>query len=242
MKKTVVGIFLIFLGFASPATVLAATLSLSPASATFNKSCPFSLDIVLDTGDAQTDGTDAIVFYDNSRFSASSISTGSIYSDYPGNSIDDTNGKITISGLASVSSAFKGKGTLATISFTVKDNAQTGVSQIKFDFDPNDKSKTTDSNVVEHGTTNELLASVTNGSYTVGSGTCGASPSPAPGTGGPGGTGTISKGVGGATPSAQPKSLDQAVGGKTGTPELTFTIAIIGSALTILGVLGLAFL
>lgn len=214
-----------------PALAVAATLSLNPASGTFNKGCNFALNIDLDTTGTQTDGTDAILLYDQSRFTATTIQNGTIYSDYPGSNIDSANGKITISGLASVSSAFSGKGTLATVNFKVIDAAAAGATQITFDFDPNNKTKTTDSNVVERGTVVDVLSAVTNGSYTIGAGSCVAQASPGP----QGATGT-------ATSSATPKNLDDAVGGKTGSETLTFTIAIVGSILTILGILGLAIL
>ena len=63
------------------------------------------MEIKLDTTGAQTDGTDAILIYDSSRLTATAITSGNIYPDYPGNNIDPS-GKINISGLASVSSAF----------------------------------------------------------------------------------------------------------------------------------------
>src|SRR5438045_1792526 len=88
----------------NPTSVFAASLSLSPAAGTFNKGCNFSIDVKLDTGGAQTDGTDAILKYDNTKLTATSISSGTIYADYPGNSIDEATGKVTTSGLASVSS------------------------------------------------------------------------------------------------------------------------------------------
>ena len=222
-----------------------ATLSLSPSTGTFNRSCTFSLDINLNTGSADTDGTDAILIYDSSRFSATSISNGTVYSEYPGNNIDDTNGKITISGLASVTSPFTGSGKLATVNFLVKEAAATGATQITFDFNPADKAKTTDSNVVQRGTVSDILNSVVNGSYTIGSSSC-ANPSPGPGTGTQPGVGRGATGV--ATPSGaviQPTPTQAPV--YTQLPnrantELTFTIAIVGSAMVILGVLGLALL
>ncbi len=235
MKTIVIIIFIIFITIILSPVAFAqtATLSLSPSSGTFNKSCTFSLDIVLNTGGVQTDGTDAIVLYDTSRFSASSMSVGSIYADYPGNSIDESNGKVSISGLASVTTGFLGSGTLASIKFKVKDDAPTGASQIKFDFDSNDKSKTSDSNVVQRGDiVADVLNSVVNGNYTIGTGTCAAG---APGAG---------VGVGVATPSGTtapyvgpPKALPPA-----GTEQFTFALAIVGSILTILGILGLALL
>lgn len=229
--KIIIFIIVINIILIAPVSALAATLSLNPASGSFNKGCNFTLNIDLDTTGTQTDGTDAILFYDQSRFTATSIQNGTIYSDYPGSNIDSASGKITISGLASVSSAFSGKGTLATVNFKVVDASASGATQVTFDFDPNNKTKTTDSNVVERGTVVDVLSSVTNGSYTIGSGSCVAQGSP--GTGGSGGV---------ASGSAKPKTIDEAVGGKTGSTELSFAIAIVGSVLTILGILGLAIL
>ncbi len=218
----------------SQAYAAGATLSLSPSSGTFNQGCSFSLDILLDTGGVPTDGTDAILFYDPTRFTASKIRSGTIYSDYPGNAIDAQNGRITVSGLSSVSSAFSGKGVLASIDFTVATAAPLSATQIKFDFNPNDIAKTTDSNVVERGTVADILNSVVNGNYVVGAGTC-ASPSPTPRPsslpqGGPG----IS------TPSAQPTARPTLPAG--GTEGTTYTLAIVGVVLTVIGILGVALL
>lgn len=226
MKRWItIAFFIISLAF--PVSALAATLSLSPSSGTFNTSCNFSLNVELDTQGTQTDGTDVILFYDSSRFTAQSITNGMIYPDYPGNNIDAAAGKITISGLASVNTPFTGKGTLATINLSVSSTAPTGASQIKFDFDPNNKAKTTDSNVVERGTVVDVLNSVVDGNYTVGTGSCGTTPPPRGGGNPP------------ASPSAEPKIpyLPPA-----GSEQFTFALAIIGGTLTILGILGLALL
>lgn len=227
-------LYSLFLPLTAPVLAQQATLSLSPSSGTFNKGCNFSLNIDLNTGGAATDGTDAILIYDTSRFTANSITAGTIYSDYPGNNIDETSGKITVSGLASVSSAFSGQGTLATVNLTVKETASTGATQIKFDFDPNNKAETRDSNVVQRGTVADILNSVVNGNYTVGAGSCVQQTPTGPGTQ-KGGPGTVES-----TPSAEiPLKKELPEGG---TAELTFTLAIIGSILTILGILGLALL
>jgi hypothetical protein len=226
MKKLLASFLWLIVSLFVVLPVQAATLSLSPATGTFNKNCNFSVKVDLDTVGAQTDGTDAILIYDPSRFTANSITNGTIYPDYPGNTIDNpTPGKIVISGLASLTQPFTGKGTLATVNFTVKSASQTGVSQIKFDFDPNNKAKTDDSNVVERTTIVDILNSVTDGSYTVGTGTsCAAQ----------GATGTIATGSG---------TIDD---GSTlpdaGTQSFTATLAIIGSVLTVLGILGLVIL
>lgn len=244
MKKLLIPLLLI-LALVNPSFAMAATLVLSPSSGTFNKNCPMDIEIKLDTGGQQTDGTDAIIFYDSSKLTATTPTNGSIYSEYPGTNVDDQGGKITISGLASVASAFSGAGTLATLHFTVKDTSTTGATVVRFDFDPNDKTKTTDSNVVERGTVVDILSSVTNGNYTIGSGTtCGASSSSTSpgGTNTPGGQGAVI--VVPSTPSAQipVKQIPVKTLPPAGSEQFTFTIAIVGSVLTVLGILGLALL
>lgn len=229
-------IMLVVLLFASPA--LASTLSLSPATGTFNQKCNFSLDVLLDTQGAATDGTDAYLNFDSSKFTAGTIDTqGKAYPEYPGTSVDNSQGRVSISGIAQVGKPFTGSGKLATIPFTVKDTASTGATQITFDFDVNNKNSTSDSNVVGTGAV-ETLSSVTNGSYTVGTGACvgGASPSPIVGLLGRGAPGGI------ATPSAQPTFIPVKTLPPGGTPEVTATIAIVGVVLTIFGLLGLVLL
>jgi len=240
-------LYSLFLPLTAPVLAQQATLSVSPYDGTVNRGCNFSLDLRLDTGGAQTDGTDAILKYDPSRLSGISIISGTIYPDYPGNNIDQQNGRITVSGLASVTQAFTGQGVLATVNFRVADNAPAGLTQVTFDFDPQNKSKTTDSNVVQRQTVADILNSVVNGNYTVGTGTCGGgtgvSGSTDPTATGTGtGTGIGSQGggtIGSSTPSGQIiyKTLPQG-----GTAELTATLVIVGSILTVLGIMGLALL
>ena len=235
LLSLIISLIILLLVF-GPGIAYAATLSLSPSSGTFNRGCSFSLDIKLDTAGVQTDGTDAIVLYDSSKVTANNpITSGTIYADYPGNNIDEIKGVVTTSGLASISSPFSGQGTLATINFTVKDTAATGAMQISFDFNANDKTKTTDSNVVQRGGgIAEVLSSVTNGSYTIGTGSCtGATPAP-----------TIAPRGGPAqgTPAAQPQVYERKTLPEGGTKELTYTVAIVGVVLTVLGILGLALL
>lgn len=222
-----------FLLLTSPIYAAGATLTLSPASGTFNKGCTFSVDIKLDTGGAQTDGTDAILFYDQSRFAANTIRSGSIYSDYPGNNIDSTQGRITVSGLSSVSSAFSGNGTLASVDFIVLDTAPAGATIVRFDFDPQDKTKTTDSNVVERGTVTDILSQASNGNYVIGSGSCGTTITTVPGGGGSGGRG----GTNDNTTPFPTQTLPQG-----GAFENTLILGSAGVLLTILGILGLILL
>lgn len=224
-----------------------ATLSLSPTTATFNRNCSYNLDVNVDTGGTETDGTDAILIYDATRFQVtpSDITAGTIYPEYPGLTVES--GKISISGFSSASQSFKGSGKLATVKLTIPQTAPTGTTQIKFDFDPSDKTKTSDSNVVERGTIADVLNSVTNGNYTIGTGTsCTGGvvqASPSPGQGAPGeatGSGS-SQPAGGATKSPVPTPQ----GGElppTGNVQTTWIMAITGSLLVILGIIGLALL
>lgn len=236
MKQIIVSLELViislffFLFSIGPALAAGATLSLSPASGTFNKGCNFSLSVIVNTGGVQTDGTDAILFYDPTRFLATKINNGTIYVDYPGNNIDTQNGKITVSGLSSVSSAFVGTGILATIDLKVLDNAPEGLTQIKFDFT---RDSTTDSNVVERGTVSDVLSQVIDGNYTVGSGSCVAvSPTPGKALGGPDDADL--------TPTPLPTKTP--VLPQSGSVETIVVLAIVGGILTILGILGLALL
>ncbi len=255
--KQIPAIFLtLSFGLLSPAVAMAATLSLSPSSGTVSRGCNVALKIELDTENADTDGTDAILLYDPTRYTATAITNGTIYPDYPGNTIDTQNGKVVVSGLASVDSPYKGKGILATVIFTVSQNAPVGASSIKFDFDPNNKAKTTDSNVVQRGTVTDILDAVTDTNLTVGNGTtCAIAQGGSTNittTNGTGGslstnstTNSTTLGKGGiiATPSASIPLKELSPGGKTpGFTDSTFVLVGIGSVLTILGIIGLALL
>lgn len=217
----------------SPAYAYAATLSLAPSSGQMNKGCDVTVTIELDTQGAQTDGTDVILTYNPAvlTIQQSDITNGKVYADYPGNSVDAATGKVSISGIAQVAEAFSGKGTFATLKFKVNPAAN-GTATLKFDFDPNNKSKTTDSNVVERGTIADVLTSVTDGSYTIGSGSC------AQGIGAPG-SGTTTLPVsnpiasGGSLPTSLPES---------GILDNTILVASVGTLLVILGIAGIAFL
>ncbi|GEM_PF-1257152 len=265
MKKKYLALLITFLGLISgfPAAVLAQTTSLEidPASGPFNRGCSFTLNVQLKTGGAPTEGVDAIIIYDPTRLTADSLKKGTLFTEYPINNIDSSTGRIAISAIASVGTPFTGSGVFASINFTVPQAAPTGTTQVNLDFDPNNKSKTTDSNVsgVQDGVVVDMLDSVLNGSFTIGTGACNAqaSPAPASGTTGSGtttgagstqGSGYVTQpgygqGAVYATPSANKQVFVPGTNlPPAGTKELTFTLAIIGGILTVLGVLGLALL
>lgn len=148
-----------------------ATLSLFPASWRVNKGCSYSVQVRLNTAQAETNGADIVLNYDPAKLEATTITPGTIFDDYSSQYIDPS-GKVLITGLAGGSDSYTGLGIFATVNFTVLEDALEGATKVEFDFDPNDKSKVTDSNVVEEGTNADLLTSVSNGEYTIGSGEC----------------------------------------------------------------------
>lgn len=236
-KKLVLAFLPLLLIVLSSTTVSAATLSLNPATKTLNKGCTYPIAIELNTEGRDTDGTDVILNYESSKLTTttSAITNGTIYPDYPGNSVDPATNKIAIVGLASVTQPFNGSGTFATINFTVSPTAATGPTTIKFDFDPNNKTNSADSNVVEKNTIADLLNQVTDGTYTISSATgCGTTGGTvATGSGSFGGTGAIISSSS-ATPIATLPS--------SGSLDQTVAFTIIGLVLTVIGIAGLALL
>lgn len=243
------GVFGVF-----PAAASAASLTFNPSSGSLNKGCDVTLKIDLDTQGVQTDGTDVIVIYNPAQLSitTASITNGSIYPEYPGNSVDAASGKVSISGISSVSAPFSGAGTFATLKFKVASTlaANTPIN-VSFDFDANNKTKTTDTNVVERGTIADVLSTVTNGTYTVGTGNCAAgitaSPSPlASGFGGQGQTlpNTTTSTNPTASQSAQypvyQPNINQLP--NAGLFDNTLALTAVGVILVVLGIAGLAML
>jgi len=244
--------------FLTPSMAYAATLTLNPANTTVNKNCTFEIKVEINTQGQATDGTDVILAYDATKFqvTTSSIINGTVYSDYPGNSV--TNGRISISGIAPAAQPFTGSGTFATLNVSVLPTAA-GSGTFKFDFDPNDKVKTTDTNVVQGGADPvDILSAVTDGIYTIGTGTTctGGAVTGANGNGQGNGTGA------GAGVRRLPAGGPLAGGGNIGYPggpatesgnlitQLpdsglegpTLIFVVVGGVLTVIGLLGLAML
>lgn len=224
-----------------PSTVYAAggTFSLVPNNGTVNKGCSFSFDIIEDTGGSSSDGADAIVFYDATRLRVLSVNTGKIYSDYPAK-IFDTPGKVSISGVASPDKPFIGSGTFATLNFQVLEAAPTGLTQVKFDFDPNDKTNTKDSNIgsIQNGAVVDILDSVTNANVTVGVGSCSGGSQGAPGFSGGSATNSGTPVISTPLPTTSPISKLPPAGDSSSL----VVIAGVGGLLTLLGILTLVLL
>lgn len=109
----------------------------------------------------KTDGTDLIILYDPKLLSVEAaasppVTVGTIYSDYPKNEVDNKEGRITVSGITGVSGGVLPDGLFGSFIFKA---LVPGTAKVSLDFK---KGNTGDSNVVESGTGQDVLESVTN--------------------------------------------------------------------------------
>lgn len=142
-----------------PKTVeAAASLSLSPATKTVEVNQEFEVEVILNTGGANTDAADVILNYDSEKLSVVTAILGNLY-DTRLVANTSVSGRITLRASASAGNYFNGTGTFATITFKGK---AVGTGLVSFDFSAN---STTDCNVAYAGS--DILGSVSNGTYTV---------------------------------------------------------------------------
>lgn len=157
-----------------------ATLSLAPATALVARGCPLTISVNLNTGNVAAQGADVVLRYDATRLtvSGSSFAPGALYPNYlkPQETVA---GVLELSGGTSDANPAAVAGAFMSVTFTAKPDAPMGPAQIDFDFDPNNKQRTTDSNVVwnRHDVVVDVLDSAVGGSYVVGTGPC-ANPVP----------------------------------------------------------------
>src|SRR3989344_1913375 len=146
-----------------------ATLSLSSASGSYSTGDIFSVNILLNTGDIAIQGVDvAYLNYnpalleaqddDNSTIGIQ-ITAGSLMPSTLTNVADNTAGKITFSQVTDSGTNYTGSGTLATIRFKA---LSAGTANATFDFTAG---STIDANIASAG--EDILGSVTNGSYVI---------------------------------------------------------------------------
>ncbi|MBU3957415.1 cohesin domain-containing protein [Patescibacteria group bacterium] len=115
------------------------------------------------TSSKLTDGADIIIFYDPKVLtvmpdaqSGKPVTLGTLYVEYPLNSVDEKNGRIAVSGLASAQAGVIPKGIFGSIVFQVK---VVGPTKVSLDFTPG---STIDCNVIETKTARDLLSLVNN--------------------------------------------------------------------------------
>ncbi len=159
-----------------------ASLSFSPASKSVMVGDSFEVDVVLDTGGVETDDVDILISYDEMKLEAKNAALGSLYDNKINEDVSQP-GKIVLQAVSNVGSGFIGTGNLARISFKSIAGGQAVVSFEMFG------ESTTDCNVTANG--EDILASVSNGTYTILPEGIGAGIATASGTPTPTSTGTL---------------------------------------------------
>ncbi len=139
-----------------------ASISLSSPKTNLKIGEQIKVDINIKSS-APTDGSDVILKFDPNVLSVASdsadkkpVSITALYQDYPQNSVDPSAGIIAVSGITSVKEGIVPNGAIGSIIFQAK---KIGKAEVSIDFTPG---KTTDSNIVETGTSNDLLSEVKN--------------------------------------------------------------------------------
>lgn len=102
----------------------------------------------------KVDGVDLIIKYDPKVLSAQSTILGTIFADYPQNTVDAALGKVSISGITSQPGGVVPNGVFGKLNFVAK---AVGTTKITFDFTPG---QTGDTNVSQTGTSKDILEKV----------------------------------------------------------------------------------
>lgn len=169
IKSTIIFSFLVscFLFLVTP--ISAASFKISPSSGKFNQNCTSSVDVILDAESGSTNAADIIIDYDPSQIEVLQMKNGTVYTDYFGNVVDATNGVIRLTG-ASFTGTVTGSGVFATIEF--KPLTSSGTASFNIRFTGAHPYNTLDSNIADSATSNDLLSSIQNGTFTIDSGSC----------------------------------------------------------------------
>ena len=156
--------------------VHSASFDFSPVSKELLSGCKSSINIDANAGGQQSNAADIEVAYNpneisildsNSDIPGVQIKNGNAYESYFGNQVDVNSGKILLAGASFVGN-LSSRRTFATIEFTSKPSVTSTSFKIKFD----GAGATLDSNIADASTSDDLLTSVTNGSYTFTTGPC----------------------------------------------------------------------
>lgn len=179
-----------------PAAAPNATLALSPTNNSVTIGDQFNIFVTLNTKENTTDAVDVTIFYDSSKLKVyDAIKTDNMpyatvvgkQENACGGSQNGLRGKITFSGLAYDASQLptppphspvKTGGQTVTIATIPFEAIAAGSANVQFNFDS--QGSTTDSNVVETSTSQDLLNTVTNAVYTITAGDGTPTPTPCP--------------------------------------------------------------
>lgn len=138
-----------------------ASLSLSPINGTYDltSKVTYPVGIIMDSGGKAIDGVDVVISYDPAKVKIvdSTVTSASVFENIPANSA--AGGKIRFSGLT-----FNAKPVSGIIgTFRIQPIAKGNV-EFSFEFTPG---STTDSNIADHASAQDILGKVTNAKFTI---------------------------------------------------------------------------
>ncbi len=133
-------------------------ISLSASKTSYKVEETIPVSVMVDSGGHSLDGADLIIRFDPKVLEATpgSLIAGSIFDEYPLLSVDAKAGIISASGVSSLRPGFKGVGQFIIVGFKAKVKGNTSLT---IDFT---KDSTSDSNLVEKGTSKDILEIVDN--------------------------------------------------------------------------------
>lgn len=175
MKKIICTIAAIGFSFILGHAALAARFELSPSSAEFVIGCDSAVNIMVDTAGETSDAANILIRYnpaqieiqdDNPSASGIQIRKGNAYEAYADNTVLPGEGLIRLTGFSFVE-RLTGRATFGTILFRPLAGATGTTLTIQYI-----AGSTTDSNIAEYLTSDDLLNGVTNGAYTFRTGAC----------------------------------------------------------------------
>lgn len=133
-------------------------ISLNTSKTNFSVNEIVPVVVMIDSGGKNLDGADLIVRFDPKALEATpgALIAGSIFDEYPLLSIDTKVGLLSASGVSSLRPGFTGTGQFVLVNFRAKTK---GSTYLTVDFT---KDSTADSNLVERGTSKDVLENVDN--------------------------------------------------------------------------------
>lgn len=156
-----------------PEVIQAASINLSPVSGSFLSGCKNEVDIYVDASGQSSNAADMVINYtpgltivdQDSTIPGIQIETATAYDSYIYNLVDTSNFRIRLAA-SSFSVPLTTNDKFATIQFTG------GSGPVSFSINFSGSGSTGDSNVANTLTSNDLLTSVSNASFTINPGAC----------------------------------------------------------------------
>jgi hypothetical protein len=154
--------------FAFASTASAATFEFSPTSASYPAGCQRTLEIYVDVTGETSNAADLIFNYNADQVTVQNVLAGEAYQTFYSEApqVNGTVGSVRMTAF-SVSAPVTSRLIFARINFTSAPDATTATFTIQAVL-----GNTLDSNIADTNTSQDILTSVTNGSYTFQSGAC----------------------------------------------------------------------